>query len=335
MENETKYRVAIVGCGVISGTHIPLLKKEKYAQLIALCDIDTDAAYQKCKQYGLNLPVYSDYVQMLDREQPDAVHILTPHYLHAPMALAAIERGIHVCLEKPIAITEADAEKIMERAKQKGVTVCVCYQNRFNPQVLYAKRIVEEDAGVEAAYATVIWNRDEGYYKSDPWRGRLATEGGGVLINQAIHAIDLLCFFSGKTEFLCGNISNHHLKDIIEVEDSAMATITFEGGTVANLYATTAHGGRDEIEIFLRTKNHTLRIFADDLLLDGERVSFQVESAYGTKPCYGAGHGPLIHAFYSALRDGAPSPIDLESALPSLKIIRAIYRSNGERVILS
>ncbi len=334
MENDKTYRVALVGCGVISNTHIPLLQKEKSAELIALCDINTDAAYQKCKQYSLDIPVYSDYTQMLDREHPDAVHILTPHYLHAPMALAAIERGIHVCLEKPIAITEADAKRIMERAKEKGVIVCVCYQNRFNPQVLYAKRIIEEDGGVQAAYATVIWNRDEGYYRSGSWRGKLATEGGGVLINQAIHSIDLLYFFLGNPNSVCGNIANHHLKEIIEVEDSAMATITFGCGAVANLYATTAHGGHDEIEIFLRTKNHTLRIFADDLLLDGEHIFFEQERTYGVKPCYGAGHGALIHAFYCALRDGAPSPIDAGEAIPSLRILRAIYRSCGERVAL-
>ena len=154
------------------------------------------------------------------------------------------------------------------------------------------------------------------------------------MINHAIHSIDLLCFFLGKPKNVCGNIANHHLKDVIEVEDSAMATVTFESGRVANLYATTAHGGRDEIEFFLRSQNHTVRIFSDDLLVDGERVAFKAGEAYAQKPCYGAGHTALIPAFYRAIREDLPSPIDADSATQSLKILRGIYRSNGECVAL-
>ena len=334
MEEQRKYRVAVIGCGVISGTHIPLLKKEESVEIVALCDIDTDAAEKARKVHQLHVPIYRDYVEMLDREPLDAVHILTPHYLHAPMTLAAIERGVHVCLEKPLAITEEDATAIIKAAEERQVKVCVCYQNRMNPQVISAKKIIEEDGGVRAAYGAVIWNRDEAYYKSGSWRGKMETEGGGVLINQAIHTIDLLCFFIGKPMFLCGNTANHHLKGVIDVEDSAMATVTFDSGTVANLYATTAHGGKDEIEIFLRTENHTVRILATDLLVDDKPICLEQQKALGHKACYGAGHGTLIPAFYRALRENAPSPIDAGAAMDSLKILLGVYRSHGERITL-
>ena len=114
-----------------------------------------------------------------------------------------------------------------------------------------------------------------------------------------------------------------------------MATITFSNGVIANLYATTAHGGRDEIDVFLRTKHRTVRLTATDLFVDGERMELDTSGTCGTKPCYGMGHSILIPAFYRAIREGAPVPVSAEAATASLSILLGIYQSNGETVRLA
>ena len=160
----------------------------------------------------------------------------------------------------------------------------------------------------------------------------MATEGGGAMINQAIHTIDLLCHFLGKPVSLTATTSNHHLKGIIEVEDSCEGRITFESGRLANFYATTSFNTRDCTELCLITKNHRIDIREPYIYLDGRPVDdFEIEdSEYVGKMCYGHGHKYAIADFYDALAEGHAVPVSLESAQYALRIILAAYASNGE-----
>ena len=187
---DKKFRVALVGCGSISGNHLGGILAAGQT-VCALCDIDPAQAKKKAEKFGLTeAEIYTDYTEMLDCEKPDAVHICTPHYLHAPMIIEALGRNIHVLCEKPLCISIEQLEKIREAAGISSAQLGVCHQNRWKPSMKELRRLAQ--VGVKGAFGSVVWNRDEDYYKSGAWRGSWAEEGGGVMINQALHTLDLL-----------------------------------------------------------------------------------------------------------------------------------------------
>ena len=327
----SKLRVALIGCGVISDNHISAVIGSEKAEIVAICDIDIARAEAKKRDYLLSANVYSDYREMLLNERIDVVHIATPHYLHAEMVIAALERDINVFLEKPMCINDGDIVKIINAEKNSKGRVCVCFQNRFNKATRAAKKIADADGGIISAFFSQFWKRDEKYYAQDEWRGKIATEGGGVMINQAIHQIDLLCFFLGKPQKLCASTSNHSLKGIIEVEDSCEGMIEFEGGKRANFYATNATLIGDYTSVVLNTKNHRLEIRHPELYVDGVLVNEATNSIPEVgKACYGEGHGYIIGSFYDALLNGTKIPVSLEEAKYATRLVLACYKSNDE-----
>lgn len=327
--------VALIGCGVISDNHIiPILECE-CAELVALCDIDISRAESKARQHGISPALYSDYVRMLDTEKLDVVHIATPHYLHAEMTLEALRRGINVFLEKPMCINRDDIEKLIEAERASTARVCVCFQNRFNPATIYAKDIIDKDGGAVTAYGALFWKRDKAYYESDAWRGMSATEGGGVMINQAIHTIDLLCFFLGKPEKVCATTANHSLKGVIDVEDSCEGVIYYEDGKQANFYATNSFRGFDSNTVVVMTKNHRVEVSRSHLYVDDVRIDDADNNIPNIgKACYGSGHGDVIKSFYSSILLGTEPPITLESAQYALRVLLAAYDSHDEDTLI-
>ena len=280
--------------------------------------------------------IFTDYVGMLDSLELDAVHICTPHYLHAEMAIIALERGINVFLEKPMCMSREEIARLLQAERNSRGRITVSFQNRFNPETLLAKKIAEEDGGAISAYGTIFWYRDEDYYTSSGWRGSQATEGGGVMINQAIHTLDLLCEFLGRPEKVCATKANHHLKGVIDVEDSCEGLIGFAGGAYGNFYATTAFKGGDISSLFIRTKNHKIEIKPPYLYVDG-KLATELDYApirYVGKECYGGGHNTLIALFYDALASGKEMPVSLESAQYALRILLAAYESHDEEVTI-
>ncbi|MBR2612003.1 MAG: Gfo/Idh/MocA family oxidoreductase [Clostridia bacterium] len=336
MNENKRIRVGVIGLGAVSNNHIrPLLSLEN-VELCALCDINEEKLQKKKLDFSLDVSLYTDYKEMIENEKLDTVHILTPHYLHAPMTVYALEHGLDVFLEKPMGISLSDIDAIRTAEKQSGRRVCVCFQNRFSDTTVNAKKIIEADGGVLSAYATVIWNRDASYYAQDlSWRGKWATEGGGVMINQAIHTLDLLCQFLGTPESVKASCQNHHLEGIIEVEDMCEGLIRFQNGRQALFYTTTAFDGGNVTSLYLTTKNHTIFIQNEHLYLDGEKYEMvETESEYYGKECYGKGHQALISLFYQAIRGGYEMPVDTESAQYALRLLLAAYQSNGTETVV-
>lgn len=330
-----KLRVALIGCGAISDNHIKAILDSGKADLVAICDVNLTRANAKKEKHGLNAKVYSDYRQMLNDEQLDAVHIATPHYLHCEMALEALKRNINVFLEKPMCIKEEDIEKLIEAERASNARVCVCFQNRFNSTTLYARRIANEDGGVLNAFATLFWKRDSAYYAQDEWRGKSELEGGGVMINQAIHTIDLLCYFLGKPQKIIASKSNHTLQGVIEVEDSCEGFIDFENGKRGNFYATNSAEIGDFTTVILMTKNHRIELRHPYLFIDNTLI----EDAQNLIPsvgkaCYGEGHNYIISAFYTALLDGTDVPVSLSDAEAATRVVLASYRSNDNDIFI-
>lgn len=329
------FKVALVGCGAVSKNHLTPLSKNDSVKIVALCDVRRERAEERARDFAPDARVYTSYSEMIKCEQLDAVHICTPHYMHASMAEDALLSGINVFLEKPMCISLDEIDRLLEIEKKSSGRTTVSFQNRFNPATLVARRIADEDGGVISAYGAVFWDRDEKYYTDSGWRGRYATEGGGAMINQAIHTIDLLCQFLGEPLSVCATTANHHLKGIIEVEDSCEGIINFPEGKRASFYATTAMKGYNSTTLFLLTKNHRIEIRDNRLYVDGDHVDEgRDHENYVTKACYGNGHATLIDMFYKSLESGEEMPITLASASPALKVLLAAYKSNDKEIKL-
>jgi len=326
---KNKFKVALIGCGVISDNHLIPLISNPSVELVGLCDINRERAEQKLIKHGLSIPVYTDYIEMLDSLELDSIHIATPHYLHCEMTLEALKRNVNVFLEKPMCISEDEIEKMLAAERESLAKVCVCFQNRLNPSTIFAKQICEKDGGAISAYGSLFWHRDDAYYAQDAWRGKMKTEGGGVMINQAIHTIDLLHIIMGKPISVTATKSNHSLKGTIDVEDSCEGLILFEGGGQANFYATNSYRGLDNNYVYIVTKNHKIEIRRDHIYLDDVRIDDENgEIPLMGKAVYGIGHRELINRFYEAIKNRSEMPVSLESAQWAVRIILAAYKSN-------
>lgn len=325
------FNVALVGCGNISANHLTALSKLEHVKVVALCDIKPEKAMARKEEFDLSCNIYSNYYEMLEKEKLDAVHVTTPHYLHAPMTLAALEHDIFVCLEKPMCISREEITELLQAEKKSRASVTVCFQTRYNKANVIAKKISEED-GIVSAYTSLFWQRTNEYYSKSGWRGAYATEGGGVMINQAIHSIDHLISLLGKPIAVYATKANHKHKGVIEVEDTCEGMVEFEGGKFGNFFATNAFIGASKTSIFIKTTNHSLEIRNSLLYIDDKLVEDTETASYLGKEVYGDGHVILIKKFYEAIENGSKMPITLESAQWPLRLLLAAYESNDTRV---
>lgn len=329
---ETKRKVAIIGCGCISKTHIAAIQSQKLADITALCDIRRDRLEEDaalCPDAAL----YTDYKTMLNEITADVIHVCTPHYLHAEMAIAAMEHGFSVYLEKPCAMNRAEAEKIVAVSERTGKKVCVSFQNRLNDTSVKAKEIIR-DGTLGTLYGgkgIVAWHREGAYYSESGWRGKFATEGGGVLMNQSIHTLDLLYYFLGKAATVKGHADLFKNTDVTDVEDMADAFIRFESGATGVFFATTCNATDSSIEVELYFEKGTLRICNETLTMtqNGKTETVCVNDPNITgKACWGSGHARMIAAFYDALDGKESAYCDLHDAIPVLDMIAGIYKNS-------
>jgi len=321
-------RVGLVGCGSIASQHLDAISANPDAVLVAVADTDEDAAAAVVADRGV--PGYPDLTRMLDEEQPDVVHICTPHHLHAPMAIESLRRGVHVLLEKPVATTVADGEAVVRAARSSTATIGVCFQNRFNPTIVAIRDLLERGTlgDLVGGRAAVTWFRDESYYASRPWRGRWSESGGGVLINQAIHTLDLLQWFLGEVTSVRGVATRVALSDAIEVEDTAALQLGHVGGRRSLFHASNGYVANAPVTLELIAERGVVKLDTDVRVehADG-RVDTIRETRVGhvDKAYWGASHRDLIDDFYRHVRAGTPFSIGPAEALKSLKIITAVY----------
>ncbi len=327
-------RSAVIGCGDISALHLAAIAEIESAALVAVCDTDPTRLATASAAHGV--PGFDDHLQLFDEVRPDVVHICTPHDTHATIAVDALERGIAVVLEKPVASTRADAARLIDAAEVSGAKIAVCFQNRYNAPVQAARNLLASgEAGqVVGASATVLWHRDAAYYQDRPWRGRWATGGGGLLMNQAIHTVDLVQWLVGPVATVTGNASTRVLGDAIEVEDTAEMVLTHENGARTVFYATLAHVTNAPVAIEIVAQNATLSLRGDLTVTwaDGRIERVAEQAAAGERAYWGVSHELLIRDFYSSLSEGEPFWIDPAEAHKSFDIIQDVYdRSYPER----
>lgn len=317
-------RTAVIGLGTIGKVHIGVLE-EMRVEIAAVCDCDQNALKKYAQYKG-----YTDYIQMLDEVQPSVVHECTPHYLHTEMILAALERDIHVLCEKPMCIRKEDIPRIVAAQKKSQAQLGVCLQNRYLPQNVFIKEFLK-DKKILSATGNLVWRRGEKYYRSAAWRGKWATEGGGVLINQALHCLDLMQYFVGMPKAVAASVSNLTLQDVIEVEDTA--TLICYGEENGFAFAATNGGfGGTSITLEIHTEQDVLKTLPNGVVLNGEIRSFQpTDKEYG-KHCYGSGHVALIRDFYDCIQTGRKFAIDVQEGAKSVKIVLTAYESRGRRL---
>lgn len=329
-----KLNAAIIGCGAIHQIHADAIQSSEHAQLYAVADIDEQKASKAGSQY--HCKYYTDYKVMLENENIDVVHICTPHYLHAPMAVDAVKAGKHVLVEKPVALNVQQALHMLEEVKKHDRFVAVSFQNRYNNTSVKVKEILDSGqlGKILGIKGIVTWHRDVPYYTESGWRGRFETEGGGVLINQAIHTLDLMQWFGGEVEAIKGHVDTRVLDQVIEVEDTADATLYFKDGAVGVFYATNCHTTNSPVEIEIHCEKGTLRIVDGELLMlqDGRKECIASDHHNGAyKDYWGTSHKKLIDHFYQCiLEQDEEDYITAEQGIEALKLLKGIYDSSSK-----
>lgn len=325
---------AVIGCGLISKNHLKALNNVEQASCVAVCDIEREKAEQAAKQYGI-AKIYTDYHEMLADPDIDVVHICTPHFLHAQMAVDALKAGKHVLCEKPMALSEEDAKEMIAARDDAGKQLAVCFQNRYNEASVYMKELLESRrlGKVLGARGQVTWNRKPEYYTQSPWRGRWATEGGGVLINQAIHTFDLLQWLTVPVKTVEARISTMRLKGTIEVEDTADILMTGPEGERLLFYASNCYVKNAPVELEIICEQGSVKMTGNVVVTEENGRVTTKDYSSGTvfgKDYWGSGHGFLIDDFYRCIRNGERFPVGGEEAIISVRLLEAVYRSAKE-----
>jgi predicted dehydrogenase len=351
----SKVRTALVGCGKVGHLHAAALRGLDEADFVAACDASAERAREFAARYGAR--PYTDLGALLKEARPEAVLIATPHPLHAAPAVLAARAGAHVLVEKPMAASLADCDAMLAASGQAGTLLGVISQRRLYEPVRRMKAAI--DAGkigrpALGVFLMYSW-RDPAYYLSDPWRGQWATEGGGVLVNQSPHQLDLLQWLMGPIEEVGGYWANVNHPSV-EVDDTAVAVIRFRGGGLGSvvtsvsqkpgLYTKVHIHGTSGASVGVETDRGATFIagvssIAEPALNDlwtvpGEEhllAAFQAEdrARFAQIDATTYYHTLQIQDFLRAIRAGRPPLVTGEEGRVGVEMFTAIYRSNRER----
>lgn len=232
-----KVRIGVVGCGGMGQGHINSLKDIPEAALTAVSDVDKETVEKVAQEKGVR--GFTDYNELISSGLADAVIIATPHYFHPPVGVAAFKKGLHVLSEKPLGVTVSAVDELLKAAKKSKKVFAVMYQSRALPAIRLARQIIKSGRLGEIK-RTVMLNpdyRSQAYYNSAGWRGTWKGEGGGVLINQAPHGIDLFMLLGGLPVKVTANVRTRIHS--IEVEDEAAAVLEYANGAWGYYYTST------------------------------------------------------------------------------------------------
>jgi UDP-N-acetyl-2-amino-2-deoxyglucuronate dehydrogenase len=329
-QGPTQHQVAIVGCGIIGRTHADTIAERPDATVTALVDGDAaarEALAARLKEAGQPEPkVYDDLTAALGGPDVSLVAICTPSGTHAALAEQALNEKKHVVIEKPLDVELTRARRLgaaASRAANHGVVASVISQHRFDAGSALVHEAIQAGrfGQMTSAVATVAWWRSDEYYASAGWRGTWAQDGGGALMNQGVHTVDLLLWFMGRPVNIQAQAlrAAHHA---IEVEDTVVATLTFESGAVATLHATTAAfpGGRTRVAVHgteggAEVENDLLRRFN----VDGSTDDVPVDAGPPGR------HKAQYDDILSAIADGGQPGITVQDAIDALATVRAVY----------
>lgn len=326
----SKLRFGLLGCGRISSKHVnALINNKEEAELVAVYDIVEDLAVDKKNQYeskvqGSNVKVYKDYNEFINDENIDVVTIATISGYHAKQAIDCLNHGKHVLIEKPMALTLEDADKIIKLGRERNKKVCVSHQNRFMPAIQKLKRAIDEGRFGKLIHGTArtLWARDDNYYKQAPWRGTKALDGG-TLMNQCIHNIDLLQWMLGGEIERLYSETDTFIRDI-ETEDFGAILMRFKNGAVGIV--------EGSVCVYPKNLEESLSIFGEKgtvVIKNGkiETWVFEDERDYDkvVEEEENLGHIPLYKDFIDAINLNREPLVNGEEGKKAIEIILKAY----------
>ena len=339
-------KYALIGCGRISPNHITAAI-ENNLEITALCDIIYENIEDKLSKFKLSKTIckYTDYTEMLKNEKPELVAIATESGKHAQIALACIEAGCNIIIEKPIALSIEDADAIIAKAQEKGVKVCTCHQNRFNISIQKIREAVEKGRFGRLLNGTahVLWNRGVDYYKQAPWRGTWEQDGG-ALMNQCIHNIELLRWMMGDDIVEVFGMTDNLMHSFIDAEDIGIALVKFSNGSYGTVVGTTnVYPKNLEETLYIFGESGTAKAggkavniieewqFADNLDNPEEVMAKYMENPHDV---YGFGHTPLYADMIEAIKNDREPYVTAADGRRALELVLAIYKSAAEGTIV-
>jgi len=320
-----KFNAVIVGCGSVAPVHAEAIINAESAKLYGACD--TDGARLSGFSGRYNIKDFNSLNDVLNDANVDVVHICTPHYLHKDMILQCMESGKEIVAEKPVAITIEDLRLLYGAWQNTNSRIMSVLQNRLNPCVLKMKEMVSGNmfGKLLGLRGNLYWRRDQSYYSKDGWRGKRATEGGGLVINQAIHMLDMLDYLGGGAKEIKGGFDTRLLD--IEVEDTAEATLYFEDDVRGHFFATNTYGRDEPYEITLTFERETFRYVNKKLFDGGFNLIAEDENGQYGKSCWGNSHRTIIDKFYSSLAGRSADYPSLRDGLRAAELALGLYES--------
>lgn len=336
-------RIGLVGLGTMGRGHLEKSRDLVDARIVAVADIVDRAVAEAKEKY--DVVGFGGHQEMIDSGTIEAILIATPHPFHAPIAIYAAQRHVHVLVEKPIAVTVAEADRMVAAARASGITLGVMFQLRTDGLYRRAKEIIESGALGDIYRTTLIasaWYRTQAYYDSGAWRGTWRDEGGGVVMNQAPHSLDMFTWLGGRPSRVVARAWTRGHR--VEVEDTVSSLIEYPNGATGYLYTTTAEWPGENRFEFIGTRgklvilDDTIRLYRLDRPL-GEEIQ---TGAHWGKPT-GAwedipvergnwGHAEVTRRFARAVRSGEPLVAQGDDGVAALELANALLLSGFRRV---
>lgn len=334
-------KYALIGCGRIAVNHLKAAVNNNL-EIVAVCDVieskmEELLSKQELKK-NISISRYTNYKQMLfEHPEIELVSIATESGIHAEIALYCIKHKVNVIIEKPMAMSIADADKIIEAAEKNNVKVSACHQNRFNVAIQKMRSALEAGRFGKLSHGSihVRWNRNKGYYDQAPWRGTWAQDGG-ALMNQCIHGIDLLRWMMGDEVVSVYGATRQQFHNYLEAEDLGMAVVAFKNGAVGTIEGTTnVYPQNLEETLYLFGESGTVKIggtstnnidvwdFADETQDDTENKGLKE----ATSNVYGNGHTSLFADVIDAIKNDRKPYVDAVAGRNALEMVLAIYKS--------
>lgn len=334
-----RVRFGVIGVGGMGVAHATLIQRIEETDLAAVCSASAERTQQVARQFGV--PGFTDYREILRSGLVDAVLIATPHPLHAEIAECAFEHGVHVLCEKPLAVSISEGRRMVHAACQHGLLLGAMLQMRTEKHFRIARRAVEQGivGNLLRAHTIATWCRSEAYYRSAAWRGTWAGEGGGVLINQAPHHLDIFCWLAGMPARVTAQVRTRYHQ--VEVEDEAFALLEYHSGAHGYLYVNlnempptrrfevVGEGGKVVIDGDQVTVTRTVPTIPQYMQETQDMWALPaVEPVHLDVPEMEAGHGAVIRNFARVLLGMETQLIAPgEEALWSLELANAIILS--------
>lgn len=326
----------VIGCGVITPWHIYGILHTKGAKLVAISDMVEERAKKLAQENKVNW--YKDYHQMLEREDINVVNICTPSGTHGEIAIEAAKAGKHIIVEKPMEITLEKCDEMISACRKANVKLATIFQSRFLPSVKKIKKAIDEGKFGRLVLGDMYnkWYRSQEYYDSGKWRGTWKLDGGGALMNQGIHGVDLLQYIMGPVDSLYAYTKTLARK--IEVEDTAVAVINFKSGALGVIEATTSVYPGFSRKLEIHGEKGTVIIEDEDIIrweFEGEesetkKIASEKKVGTAAKPTAMGkeGHKVQIEEMVKAIRENREPLVNGEEGRKAVEIISAIYKSS-------